>query len=323
VSAAGAAAYASQRTGRWLRRGMRRLVHGRASDPDSNWFLAYRTNAEAFVRNSERFRADGYRLVLPPPGRYYADPFVFEHQGEDHLLFEEWRDDLDKGVVSWMKRDGERLTAPEQVLECPYHLSYPFVLRSGGEVFMIPETADARRIEMYRAVDFPGRWEPAAILVDGIRAVDPTLFEQDGTWWMFANVGEDGSSTCDQLWLFHADSIGGPWRPHVRNPVKMDVRSARPAGPLFRRGGRLIRPAQDCSTAYGCALTLCEVTRLTRTEYAEVEVEKLLPGWLPSNVGFHTLSSSAGLEVIDGKMPSGKESRYPVFDAALYTEAPA
>jgi hypothetical protein len=176
---------------------------------------------------------------------------------------------------------------------------------------------------MYRAVDFPERWEPAAILVDGIAAADSTVLELDGRWWMFANVAEDGSSKCDQLWLFHADSIAGPWRPHVRNPVKIDVRSTRPAGSLFRRGGRLIRPSQDCSTSYGGALTLSEVTRLTRDDYAEIEVEKLLPGWLPSNLGFHTLSSSARLEVIDGKMPSGKESRFPVLDGALYTEAPA
>jgi hypothetical protein len=109
----------------------------------------------------------------------------------------------------------------------------------------------------------------------------------------------------------------------VRNPVKIDVRSTRPAGSLFRRAGRLVRPSQDCSASYGGALTLCEVTRLSRADYAEVELEKLLPGWLPSNLGFHTLSSSARLEVIDGKMPSGKESRFPVFEGALYAEAPA
>jgi hypothetical protein len=315
--------YSARAASRVVARRVRKLAGADAGDPDWNWFLAYRTNREDFVCNNERFRADGYRLVLPPPGRFYADPCVIEHEGEDHVFFEEWRSDLGKGVISWMKRDGERFTPPEQVLERPYHLSYPFVFRAGSDIFMIPETGAARRIELYRAVDFPERWEPADVLVDGIAAADPTVLELDGGWWMFANVGEEGSSKCDQLWLFHADAIGGPWRPHARNPVKIDVRSTRPAGSLFRRGGRLIRPSQDCSVSYGGALTLCEVTRLSRSEYAEVEVEKLLPGWLPSNLGFHTLSSSARLEVIDGKMPSGRQSRFPVFEGALYTEAPA
>jgi hypothetical protein len=323
VTLAAGCRYASGRTARWLRRGLKRFTADGLSDPDLNWFLAYRTNREAFVCNNERFRADGYRLILPPPGRFYADPCVIEHDGEDHVFFEEWRSDLNRGVVSWMRRDGDRFTPPEQVLERPYHLSYPFVLRAGGDVFMIPESAAARRIELYRAVDFPLRWEPAEILVDGIAAADATVLEADGGWWMFANVAEEGSSKCDQLWLFHADALTGPWKPHVRNPVKIDVRSTRPAGRLFRRGRSLIRPTQDCSAAYGGALTLCEVTRLSRSEYAEVEVDKLLPGWLPSNVGFHTLSSSPGLEVIDGKMPSGRESRFPAFEGALYAEAPA
>jgi hypothetical protein len=323
VTLARACRYGSRRAAQWIRRGLRKLAGGVSGDPDANWFLAYRTNREDFVCNSERFRADGYRLVLPPPGRFYADPCVIEHQGEDHVFFEEWRSDVNRGVISWMKREGDRFTPPEQVLERPYHLSYPFVFRSGGDVFMVPESGAARRIELYRAADFPERWEPVEILVDGITAADPTLLEIDGRWWMFANVAGEGSSKCDQLWLFHADAAGGPWRPHARNPVKIDVRSTRPAGSLFRRGGRLIRPSQDCSMSYGGALTLCEVTRLSRAEYAEVEVEKLLPGWLPSNLGFHTLSSSARLEVIDGKMPSGKESRFPVFEGALYAEAPA
>jgi hypothetical protein len=315
--------YGSGKVLRRLRRGIARLGAGSPSDPDLNWFLAYRTNADAFIRNNERFRSDGYRLILPPPGRFYADPCVLEHDGVDHVFFEEWRADLGKGVISWMRRDGDRFTPPEQVLECPYHLSYPFVFRAGGDIFMIPESSAARRIELYRAVDFPQRWEPAEILVDGIAAADATVLEADGGWWMFANVAEEGSSKCDQLWIFHADSAGGPWRPHVRNPVKIDVRSTRPAGSLFRRGGRLIRPTQDCSATYGGAITLCEVTRLSRGDYAEVEVGKLLPGWLPSNVGFHTLSSSPGLEVIDGKMPSGRESRFPALEGALYAEAPA
>ena len=37
--------------------------------------------------------------------------------------------------------------------------------------------------------------------------------------------------------VFHADSPFGPFTPHRRNPVKSDVRSARPAGKLFTWNG--------------------------------------------------------------------------------------
>jgi hypothetical protein len=48
---------------------------------------------------------------------------------------------------------------PFAVLERSYHLSYPFIFRWGSDIFMIPETSDNRTVEVYRAVEFPGKWE--------------------------------------------------------------------------------------------------------------------------------------------------------------------
>src|SRR5213596_456309 len=55
----------------------------------------------------------------------------------------------------------------------------------------------------------------------------------------------------------------GPWRPHPGNPVKVDVRSSRPAGGPFLFGGNLYRPAQDCSRTYGGGITINRVTHLS------------------------------------------------------------
>jgi hypothetical protein len=49
-------------------------------------------------------------------------------------------------------------------------------------------------------------------------------------------------------------------------------------------------------------LLLCEVQELTTTSYREAVLKRLDPGWLPGNRGFHTLSFSNRLEVIDGKL---------------------
>ncbi|MCI0548615.1 MAG: formyl transferase, partial [Candidatus Rokubacteria bacterium] len=208
-----------------------------------------------------------------------------------------------KGVIAWMQRVAPgRFTQPETVLQGPHHLSYPYVFEHEGAVWMIPETAQARRIELYRARAFPRSWERVAVLLDEVNAVDATLLRHDRCWWMFANIGEAGSSTWDELFAFHADSPLGPWKPHAANPVKSDVRSARPAGRLFRREGRLIRPAQDCSRSYGGSLALCEVLELTPTRYRERVIAEIGPEWLPGNLGFHTLSFSERIEFIDGKI---------------------
>jgi hypothetical protein len=89
--------------------------------------------------------------------------------------------------------------------------------------------------------------------------------------------------------------------PHPENPVVSDVRSARPAGRVFRHDGRLIRPAQDCSRGYGTAVVFNRIDVLTTDEYAESPVGRIEPNWAPGLVGTHTYNSSGGIEVVDGR----------------------
>jgi hypothetical protein len=145
-------------------------------------------------------------------------------------------------------------------------------------------------------------WRKAALLLENVAASDATLHAHDDRWWMFVNIRHDGFSGSDELFLFHARSPFGPWTAHPRNPIKSDVRPARSAGRLFYHGDRLIRTAQDRSGDYGGALLLCEVQELTTTSYREAVLKRLDPGWLAGNRGFHTLSFSNRLEVIDGKL---------------------
>jgi hypothetical protein len=281
---------------------------------DFNWFLAYRTNPADFVCNTNRFCADGFELFLPPLDKFYADPFVIQHKGVDHVFFEAWEYKTDKGVICWMQMgpDG-RFSDPETVLAEAHHLSYPFVFEDDGHLYMIPESAAARSVNLYKAVEFPRRWEKVATLLDNVSAADATLIRHEGRWWMFATVGENGSSKNDQLHLYFTDQLFGPWHAHQENPVKIDVATARPAGRLYLRNGKLIRPSQDCSATYGGALTLSEVTHLSPERFVEVEVDKLSPDWLPFNVAFHTLSSSEALEVIDGRMMARGNRRFPTL----------
>jgi hypothetical protein len=121
---------------------------------------------------------------------------------------------------------------------------------------------------------------------------------------MFANSGE---TRCldDELHVFHAESPLGEWRAHQRNPVKSDVRSARPAGAMFWRDGALHRPAQVCAPLYGSGISLNRVLRLTPTDYAERETQRLLPAGragLPGRhalLGIHTLNRAGELTVVD------------------------
>jgi hypothetical protein len=83
--------------------------------------------------------------------------------------------------------------------------------------------------------------------------------------------------------------------------VKTDAGSARPAGPIFQAGDRIIRPAQDCSRTYGGGIVLNEIVRLDEDAFEERQVRRLnpSPGAYPS--GFHTICPAGDITLIDGK----------------------
>jgi hypothetical protein len=97
-----------------------------------------------------------------------------------------------------------------------------------------------------------------------------------------------------------ADSPLGPWRPHPGNPVQSDIRYTRPGGRLFRHGGKLLRPAQDCSLRYGGALWLMEVTAMTPQAYSEIPIRRLDPLDLPGNLCLHHRDATQRFEFVDG-----------------------
>jgi hypothetical protein len=272
---------------------------------EDRWHVAVRVDASNGGRTPWTLADDDHvahpwRLLRCPPGRYYADPFVVEDRGAHFLFFEDYDIAGRRAVISWVALDSSgAATAPQTALERPYHLSYPFVFRWNGTWYMTPETAENRAVELYKAVDFPHRWELERVLIADISAYDPTLFEHDGLWWLFANVAAAGAPIADELCLFHAQSPVDPWTAHPMNPVVSDVRRARPAGRVFEYDGGLIRPGQDSSWRYGYATVFNRISTLTTSRYEEHAVGRLDPGWMPGNLLTHTHNSDGAFEVRD------------------------
>jgi hypothetical protein len=282
------------------------------------WFIAYR-----FAKDGENPEVPDTRLrdftrLIPPKDRMWADPFPIR-RGDRHLIFvEELLFARNKGHISVMEFDPHgHPTRPEMVLETENHLSYPFLLDWKGETFMIPESARAgdnpadrgsRSVPVFRARRFPHDWVQDTVILEGLEVFDPTIAHIDGMWWLFCTQAEPGASTWDELHLFHGPTPFGPWAPHRRNPVKSDVRSARPAGRPYFQNGAWYRPAQNCSVRYGYALSINRIDRLTTSEYHETEVMRLLPDWAPDLIGTHTLNAAGGLSVTDGRMRRRKSA---------------
>jgi len=276
------------------------------------WSLAFRFSSMRGPARSVPADLKGFTRLEPPKDRDWADPFVLEKGGRWYVFFEEKPYATGKAHISVIEVDAHgRHSTPQRVLERDYHLSYPFLLEHGGSLYMVPETAQNRSVEAYRCVEFPLRWRLERKLLDGVRCVDASLARSGDRWWMFANAAAGEGRVCDdELHVFHAaDPLGrsgGGWRPHRRNPVKSDVRSARPAGAPFWRDGALHRPAQICAPLYGAGLSINRIQRLTPDDYAERETQRFLPaaphagllGW-GALLGIHTINRAGDLTVVD------------------------
>jgi hypothetical protein len=283
--------------GRFLRRITLELL------TDEQWFVAWRRRPEAAEVLRPADEGESYRVLQPPRGFSYADPFPIEHQGRHYLFFEHYGHSDMRGIISWVEIDPRgNPSEPRAAPQSDYHLSFPCVFEHDGQIYMIPETRTTRRIELWRAERFPDRWILDRVLIDNISAVDAAWMRYQDRYWLFAGVMLDGSSSSDQLHLYWSTSPFGPWRPHRKNPVATSIRGARPAGRPFIHGGQLYRPGQDCAKLYGHQVRLYRVDRLNDSEYHETEVALMPPDWLTGNIGTHTYNFDNEYEVIDGRI---------------------
>jgi hypothetical protein len=265
------------------------------------WFIAYKFDSDPTEIDQTYY---SFKRLIPPKDRFWADPFPVMRDGKYYIFFEELLYKTRKGHLSVVEVNQKGMVGePVKILEKPYHLSYPFVFQWNDVYYMVPETGRAGQIELYRCVGFPDRWEFDRVLVSGVRAVDSTLAEIEGQWWMFTSIIVDGVKELYELHLFHAETPLGPWTPHKCNPVKADARSSRPAGSLLRKGDAWYRPAQ---VGAGDAISINRIDRLSLGEFRETPVSRILPGWAENLAGTHTLNSSDGLTVIDGLLDRSK-----------------
>jgi hypothetical protein len=281
---------------RWFQRIIRKLDKTLASV----LFLDQWVIMTAFHMDYKSLHWRGLTPLLPPKDRYWGDPFVIRRADRYYVFIEEKPYATGRGHIACLTLDAAgTLLESQVVLEREYHMSYPLLFEHEGALFMMPETAANRTLEVYRCARFPDRWELSKTLMRDLYAVDATLLQHDGRFWLFANVREAGGSSLNALHLFWADSpLADVWTPHPRNPVVQDIGSARPAGNIFLEDGQLIRPAQDSSRRYGGSLRFNRITALTEEDYREETVSVFAPGGGKVRAT-HTFNQAAGLTVVD------------------------
>ncbi|WP_223701139.1 glucosamine inositolphosphorylceramide transferase family protein [Sutcliffiella deserti] len=243
--------------------------------------------------------------LVPKNKCYFADPFGLKDEDGIHILMEEVDHKVVKGYISGvsMKRETGKDAQywSRSVLRLESHMSYPYLLEYAGEVYCIPETSEAREVAVYKKRN--GKWMKHKTLLENFAAVDSTIIHHGAYWWLFCTKADSSpQSDNNELHIYYAKELFGDWNPHHSNPVKVDIRSSRPAGTPFIHENQIIRPAQDCSKTYGGRIVLNKVITLTIDKFEEVVVSPVEPredSMYPD--GVHTISSIGEITVLDGK----------------------
>jgi hypothetical protein len=252
-----------------------------------------------FLKNGNKPKARW--LSAMSGNKYYADPFPISRENNTFIYFEEYDYQTSKGFISGKYLDSWSDSPCSKVIQASVHMSYPYILEYEGEIYCIPEASESKEVAIYKVIDFPFRMEKIGTLINNYTAIDSTVFLYNNRWWLMATDG--ALNEYDNLNIWFADDLLGPWIPHPLNPVKLDICSARPAGPPFIHKGQLYRPSQDCSGHYGKRIVINRIIRLTPTEFREEKVAVIDPySDSPYPDGLHTISSAAGGKtIIDGK----------------------
>ena len=256
---------------------------------------------------------------------FYADPFGYEDENGVQLIMEELDHKVVKGFITTthiQQRTPSEAVYHHGAITSDSHLSYPFILQYKGTTYCIPENSESNKVILYQLNPDSKSWLKTKVLLENFPGVDSTVIYYQNKWWLFCTkAGSTPQSANNELHIFYSDDLFGEWMPHMLNPVKVDIRAARPAGTPFIRQGVLYRPAQDCSETYGGKVTFNQVINLTPTQFQEEIVSELEPDRTSSFPhGLHTVSSIGDLTLIDGKR---KEYRFHHFIKKLYRFKPS
>ena len=260
------------------------------------WSVAYSYH-DGFSKSLWR-----YTEVKNPKGRFLADPFIIENDGENFIFVEDLFFNDNKGRVSVIKVAEQKYDFLGVVLEEDFHLSFPFVFKDGNDIYMVPESCANGDIRLYKSKEFPLKWEFEQQLMTNVDAADTMLFEHDNLWFMLTNIcsakiGEHQS----ELHIFYSEDFrNGKWKPiKSGNPVVFNSNEGRNGG-FFRHNSVLYRINQvHGKSHYGKSFKINEIEVLSRNQYVEREVSLVEPNFKNASVSTHHFHANEHIAAVD------------------------
>lgn len=262
------------------------------------WYLLY-----DFTLRKDIANVNNFKKILPAKDRFLADPFVVYKNDLHYIFFEELEYKNNKGYISFLTISNDGVVSPPaKVLETSYHLSFPQVFEEEGIYYMVPETMQAKNLQLYVAETFPNKWLFKMNLLENIECTDAVLKKIGDKWWLFCTQRPvKDAAGHEELHIYSASQLETTkWKPHPKNPVLSDARLGRNAGKIYiDENGDIYRYGQYSGGTYGKALTASKINILTADDYQEEVVEIVYPELKKGIFNIHSFNFDNQIVVSD------------------------
>lgn len=264
------------------------------------WNVAYRNKNCGSILNDT---SSTFKVI---PNCWYgwcADPFVFEYQGKTYIFAELYNHIKGYAGIAYCVLKDNKFTKWKNIIQEPFHMSYPHIFERNGVVYMLPETSENERLILYKAKQFPDVWDKEEILLDDIKIVDTTLSSPSSskTLGLTYKINENLKW---ELLLFQLENNKINFS--ELGAISNDDSIARPGGSFFDYQGRKFRVSQDCERDYGYALNFMEIISFSMKYFEEKKVKYVSPQDISIDkkikvTGVHTYNATNNFEVVDVK----------------------
>lgn len=257
----------------------------------------------AFVENSINDVYNGCKIKIIKPtnpfrdSSWFADPFILDVTDSFiYLLVEVVTKDVSKGRIAKLTidRNKSEITKAEIILEEPWHLSFPFIIRKEGKIFVAPESSQGHVLYLYELKTNENGMEKLVRvkkLCDDV-VWDSVFLDDCGNTLMLTSAHNDFS-----LDFYRYDEKSDLYE--YSESIHSKKQNMRMAGGIFKYNDKLICPSQNSRPgSYGEYTELKELKK-TESGWQLHSIRNIYPPRGILNDGLHTFNIYKDLIVVD------------------------
>lgn len=265
---------------------------------EGGWNIAVRTAASGTILTDQ---TAPFQLVPNSWRSWAADPFIFDYDGTVYIFAELFDYIKRRGRIGYTCLKNGKWQRWKIVIDEPFHMSYPNIFIQDNTVYMIPETSADRTLRLYKAVQFPDKWELDRVIARDVAFVDTTFYRHDGKLCAITTDIADEPLHRDFVLTFD-DRLELLSKEEIQ---ETQLPLSRCGGNFFMYGADTIRVSQNCDGHYGNALIF---SKFHPGNLLSQGLGEILQQFAPQDLrfsakhhwtGLHTYNSIEHYEVVD------------------------